>query len=206
MATAQRTQDVALIRAGTAQVRVRRPTEDHPRTVYGTFRDHGRCHFIVEKDRFEQIEVEYRVFTDNGMLRDLERRANSNKSGTAVRGPATAHRNMPATVDTSGLIGLVTAAANLKSHKALDGPLVARVKLKSQPEPYTPLCRHCGQLPAAHEHQPAAWTNVLDGSTSDAWWCVPQTDAGSCQVCAAQDGVACDYRCPQRETRGGAVL
>jgi len=199
MAQAIRTADLRLMSQGQMKVFVSRPTKPHPRTVYGTFLNHGRCHFIVEKARRQPILVSYRVWIDDGMLRDLLERSAANKSGVARRGPAVAERGL-GSVDESGIPGLVAAAADLRGRKALDGPLVARVKLLEQPEAYDPRCAHCLRTTAEHEHVVDAWTDFL-GQTQDAWWCVPTE--GSCQVCAAAPGIMCDYRCPNRNERGG---
>lgn len=200
MAQAIRTKNVRQIQAGEMTVQVRRPMNDHPRTVYGTFRLHRRHHFVASRDIAQAVRVTYTVTLDDGMLQDLLARAARNKSGKAVRGAATAEGGR-VTVDERIIPALVIQAADTRGRKALHGPLVARVKLLEQPAPYDPLCRHCERPGVAHEYVAEAYQDYLQ-RRHDAWWCVPQDVPGACSICAAAPQVPCEWDCPNRDLRG----
>jgi len=203
MATAIRTKDIEQFAADEMRVSVPRPTLDHPLTRYGTFGKYGRSHYVTGSTRYQVVNVSWRAYMDNGMLQDLLRRAATNKNGKAVRGPATA-QNGRVDVETKRTIpALVAAAATASGHKAMDGPITVRAKLLEPLEPYVPTCRHCRQLPEAHDLAPEGFENTATGEQQAAWWCV--VTPTSCQACAAAEGVACDYRCPNRDTRGGKL-
>jgi hypothetical protein len=151
MATAQRTKNTIVLRQDEMTAKVLRPVERPAELLeWGTQRD-GRKLFRTPR-LWQEVRVSYTLTQDQGMLEDLKQRATRNRSGTAVRGPATANAAGVVTVDLAGVPSLVRRAANLAGKKILDGPLVVTVKLLEQPEPAPLMCANCQQSLEAHEH------------------------------------------------------
>jgi hypothetical protein len=116
---------------------------------------HGRHQFTLAGRPVQDVRVRYQVWTDPLQLRDLEARANSNKSGTAVRGLGHAYAGQPASVDLSPKViaAIVRRAANNDSHRTAEGPVKVHVTLLEAPEGTPPMCSQCKLGLDAHEIQ-----------------------------------------------------
>ena len=114
----------------------------------------GRDQFVLERRPSEQLLVHYTVHTDPAMLADLERRANNNRSGTAVRGLGHAVAGQKATVDLNERIiaSLVRRAANNDNHRTSEGPARVTVKLLEAQTGWEAICATCKHTWTEHEH------------------------------------------------------
>jgi len=143
-----------LVERGTLQVNVARPWSNIPEGLV-SYSSYGqeRKQWDTPRREAQLINVDFELYRDVPQLADLVRRSTVNRSGTAVRGLARAEGGRLVTEGiTRKVVGqLVARAANASSHKAIEGPLSARVKLREQPQPLEAHCRRCGQLPSEHD-------------------------------------------------------